>query len=147
MAAFDPLPGSCYGAPTLRRLRYLAAGARALGTAVGFFAGLAFLSFSSGCGPVEFLNQVSGKATGAVAAAKLAGAEQHAPYEYTAAVEYLHKAREEAGHAEYQVAIRYGRRAEELAVRARALSDERKAAGGTPPPPPVEPPVGAGDSP
>ena len=74
---------------------------------------------------MEYLNQVSGKAAGAVAAAKQANAEQYAPYEYTAAVEYLHKAREEAGYAEYQVAIAYGRRAEELATRARAIASAK----------------------
>ena len=50
-----------------------------------------------------------------MSAAKLAQADRYAPYEYTAAEEYLHKAREEGGHAEYQDAIEYGRRSEELA--------------------------------
>lgn len=81
-----------------------------------------------GCGPVEYLNQVSGKASGAVAAAKRENAERFAPYEYTTAVEYLHKAREEGGYAEYQNAIAYGRHAEEMAIRARALAREKSAA-------------------
>lgn len=81
---------------------------------------------ASACGPIEFANQVSGKAARAVSDAKQAGAETRAPYEYTAAVEYLHKAREEGGHAEYQSAIAYGRRAEELATRARALADGKR---------------------
>ena len=80
-----------------------------------------------GCGPVEYINQVGNKAAGAVSAAKLASAERYAPYEYTAAEEYLHKAREEASHAEYQDAIEYGRKAEELANRARAITVERMA--------------------
>ena len=80
-----------------------------------------------GCGPVEYINQVGNKAASAVSAAKLASAERYAPYEYTAAEEYLHKAREEAGHAEYQDAIEYGRKAEELANRARAITVERMA--------------------
>ena len=63
------------------------------------------------CGPVEYINQVGNKAASAVSAAKLASAQRYAPYEYTAAEEYLHKAREEAGHAEYQDAIEYGRKA------------------------------------
>ena len=81
----------------------------------------------SGCGPVEYINQVGNKAASAVSAAKLAQSERYAPYEYTAAEEYLHKAREEAGHAEYQDAIEYGRKAEELANRARAITVERMA--------------------
>jgi hypothetical protein len=80
-----------------------------------------------GCGPVEYINQVGNKAASAVSAAKLASAEHYAPYEYTAAEEYLHKAREEAGHAEYEDAIEYGRKAEDLANRARAITVERMA--------------------
>ena len=62
------------------------------------------------------------RAASAVSAAKLASAERYAPYEYTAAEEYLHKAREEAGYAEYQDAIEYGRKAEDFGNRARAIA-------------------------
>jgi hypothetical protein len=74
------------------------------------------------CGPVEYISQVGNRASSAVSSAKLAQADRYAPYEYTAAEEYLHKAREEAGYAEYQDAIEYGRRSEELANRARAIA-------------------------
>lgn len=147
--AFDPVHGSCYGAPTLRRLRYLGAGARARG-AVPLLgqALLVVLCGSAGCGPARFLGQVNDKAAGAVAAAKEANAAVLAPYEYTAATEYLHKAREEGAYAEYQVAIEYGRRAEELAVRARALAVERRAGDGeVPGTPGTEPPTPAKDTP
>jgi hypothetical protein len=77
-----------------------------------------------GCGPIEYVNQVNGKSARAVAAAKQAGGERHAPYEYTSAVEYLHKAREEGSYAQYQVALEYGRRSEEFALKARAIADE-----------------------
>ncbi len=97
---------------------------------ISFF-GLAFLLAPSlGCGPVEYINQVGNKAASAVSAAKLAEADRYAPYEYTAAAEYLHKAREEAGHAEYEDAIEYGRKAEELANRARAITVQRLAKAG-----------------
>ncbi len=76
----------------------------------------------TGCGPVEYINQVGNRAASAVSAAKLASAERYAPYEYTAAEAYLHKAREEAGHAEYEDAIDYGHKAEEFADRARAIA-------------------------
>ena len=85
------------------------------------------LASTLGCGPVEYINQVSNKAASAVSAAKLASAERYAPYEYTASEEYLHKAREEAGYAHYQYAIEYGRKAEELANRARAITVEKMA--------------------
>ncbi len=96
---------------------------------------------------MEYLNQVSSKASGAVAAAKQANADRFAPYEYTAAVQYLNKAREEGGYAEYQIAIDYGRRAEELAIRARAIAEEKGTVVTTGNPRTPEPPATAKDSP
>jgi hypothetical protein len=139
----DPIGGSCYVARTLRRLRYLPVGARALGLA-GLLAGV---GLATACGPIEYGNQVSGKAARAVAAAKQAGAERYAPYEYASAVEYLHKAREEGGYAEYQVAIDYGHRAEDFAIKARAISEEQMAARGSGDRSVAVPPVAPGDSP
>src|SRR5690348_602258 len=91
---------------------------------------LALATLAASCGPIEYMNQVGSKAANAVAAAKQAGAERYAPYEYTAAELYLHKAREEAGYAEYQDAIDYGRKSEELANRARAICTARQSQGG-----------------
>jgi hypothetical protein len=85
------------------------------------------LSSLAGCGPVEYISQVGNKAASAVSAAKLAEADRYAPYEYTAAEEYLHKAREEGGYSQYQDAIDYGHKAEDLANRARAISVARLA--------------------
>jgi hypothetical protein len=90
---------------------------------------LAFAALAAGCGPIEYMNQVGSKAANAVAAAKEAQAERYAPYEFTAAEEYLHKAREEAGYAEYQDAIEYGRKSEELAIKARAIAAARQSQG------------------
>ena len=83
-----------------------------------------------GCGPIEYINQVGIKAASAVSAAKLAQADRLAPYEYTAAEEYLHKAREEAAYAGYQEAIEFGRKAEEMANKGRAISVARLSQGG-----------------
>ncbi|HEX3903900.1 MAG TPA: DUF4398 domain-containing protein [Polyangia bacterium] len=116
----DQLNASCYRRPGLRQVRTLPTG-----SIVVLLAPL--LVSSVGCGPVEYINQVGNKAASAVSAAKLASAERYAPYEYTKAEEYLHKAREEAGHAEYEDAIEYGRKAEEFANRARAITVERMA--------------------
>ena len=116
----DPTATSWYGPRALRRHRYLPAGARALGAAM--LVGASLTALVSGCGPVEYINQVSVKAAGAVSAAKLAQADRYAPYEYTAAEEYLHKAREEASYAEYQDAIEFGVKAEELANKGRAIA-------------------------
>ena len=116
----DRPPASWYGARALRRLRYLPTGALGLGAVA-----LLLSAATSGCGPIEYINQVSLKAASALAAAQQAGGDRYAPYEYTAAEEYLHKAREEAGYAEYQDSIEYGRKAEELADRAKAIAATR----------------------
>jgi hypothetical protein len=78
-----------------------------------------------GCGPVEYLSQVSRRAPAALADAQRHGADRLAPYEFTAAQEYLREARVEASRASYQRAIEYGRRAEELAVRAEGIAREK----------------------
>jgi len=116
----DRIAASWYGPRALRPHRYLPTGALALGGALALVASLT--ASVSGCGPIEYINQVGVKAAGAVSAAKLAQADRYAPYEYTAAEEYLHKAREEAGYAEYEDAIEFGRKAEELANRGRAIA-------------------------
>lgn len=74
------------------------------------------------CGPVEYISQVTRRASSEVAAAKAAGAEKTAPYEYTSAVLYLHKAREEAGYADFQAAIRFGKVAQKMAEKAKELA-------------------------
>jgi hypothetical protein len=93
------------------------------------------LGFLAACGPVEYLSQVTRRAADEVAAAKMADAEKYAPYEYTSAVEYLHKAREEEGYADHQAAIRFGKRAAEMAVAARqkALAEAGRAPAETAP--------------
>ena len=83
---------------------------------------LVLLACGAACGPVEYINQVTRHASAEVAAARSAGADKYAPYEYTAAREYLHKAREEAGYADYQAAIRFGKKAEEMAKKAREIA-------------------------
>jgi hypothetical protein len=83
------------------------------------------------CGPIEYVN-ISAKAGAALAAAKRANAERLAPFEYTAAESYLTKAREEAGYSQYQQSIEFGRRAEALANRARAMAVATPASGEQP---------------
>lgn len=107
--------------PVLRQPRCLTTGVLAKAAVIGMLAS-PLVCFSSGCGPVEYINQVSFKAASALAAAKEAQADRLAPYEYTAAEAYLHKAREEASYAQYQDSIEYGRKAEEQAHKARALA-------------------------
>src|SRR5688500_13960882 len=96
------------------------------------------------CGPVQYVSQVTQRAAMEVAAARTAGADKLAPYEFVTAELYLHKAREEAGFADYQAAIHYGKKAEIMARKARRLAiDSGDAAAAeaeeTPAPAPVEP--------
>lgn len=52
-------------------------------------------------------------------------AQRYAPYEWYAAVEYLHKAREMAGVADFEAAIEFGHKSAKLAKKARDLAMER----------------------
>jgi hypothetical protein len=83
------------------------------------------LLLACACGPIEYVNQVTRKASADVAAAKAVRADKYAPYFYTLAVEFLHKAREEAAHADYQAANRFGRESSNAAKEARKLSIQR----------------------
>jgi hypothetical protein len=78
-----------------------------------------------GCGPVQYLTTVSQSASAEVAAAKSANAEKYAPFEYTAAVAYLHKAREEEGYADHQAAVKFGRLARDHAIKARKIAIDK----------------------
>jgi hypothetical protein len=85
-----------------------------------------------GCGPIQYLSRVSSRAASALAQAGQEGAEQKAPYEYAKAVEYYHKAREDAAHSDFQTALDWGRRSEDCSrkaiERARRLPPTGKAA-------------------
>jgi hypothetical protein len=80
-----------------------------------------------GCGPVQVVGQVSGRTSAALVDAELAEADRWAPYEYAKARAYDHKAREEASESSFELAIAYGRRAEEFARRAQTIARERAA--------------------
>ncbi len=78
------------------------------------------LALWSACGPIEYVGQVTRKASADVEAARAVRADRYAPYWYTLAVEYLERARYEAAQADYQAANRFGRRASDAARKARA---------------------------
>lgn len=106
---------------------------RSLGLAIGLAVGL------GACGPVQYVAQVTQDASREVAAARSAQADKYAPYEYTMATEFLHKAREEAGYADYQSAIRFGKKAESMAKKARTLAIEKAGTPGDSEEAPVDP--------
>ena len=75
---------------------------------------LGVILLGSGCGPVISSYLLIG-ADAELAGARAAEAEKYASYEYIAASEYLHKAKEEYGYADYGPAIDFAWKAQELA--------------------------------
>lgn len=73
---------------------------------------------SAGCGPIVYVNEVTRRADDAVEAARRAEADKLAPYWWTRATQYLHKAREVAARADFQGANRFGRLATAAAEKA-----------------------------
>jgi len=100
------------------------------------------VGFWAACGPVQYITQVSQTASGELAAAKAAKADKYAPYEYTAAVEYLHKAREEEGYADHEAAVHFGKMSADFASKAREIALAAAASGApVPEPAPTTPGV------
>jgi hypothetical protein len=64
------------------------------------------------------VSEVTRRATDAVEAARSVHADKYAPYWWTRATQYLHKAHEVAAHADFQGANRFGRIATEAAQKA-----------------------------
>lgn len=89
------------------------------------------------CGPIEYINQVTVKASRAVAEARAADAEELSPYEYWSAVTYLQMAKETVAYADFEMAIEYGDKAEEMARDARKLASQKREAGVGPSTPPM----------
>ncbi len=85
---------------------------------------VALLIVSCGCGPivggVDIVN-----ANIALSAAETAGAKRTALYEYTAAREYLQKAREEYSYSDFWAARIYAEKAESYALNARKKAESQ----------------------
>ncbi len=78
--------------------------------------------FVMGCGPIRAGSTLV-DAAAEVNAAQTAGAKKHAPYEYTAAEAYLHKAREDHSYAKFETAILFAGKSVDCARLARAIAD------------------------
>ncbi len=85
--------------------------------------GLVLAGVLGACGPVAYIGQVTIRADDAVEAARQAQADRYSPYWWTLATEYLHMAREVAGHADFQGANHFGRLATEAAEHARGEAE------------------------
>jgi hypothetical protein len=70
------------------------------------------------CGPIRSSSHLL-DADVQIEVARAAGAEKYAPYEWTAANLYLHKARELVGRSEYEVALGFSEKATKFAQEAR----------------------------
>ena len=95
-----------------------------------------WLVIAAGCGPIESL-VVIGDAKVSLEAARVADAEKLSPFEFRAAQEYLHKAREEMHLADYQMAIELAEIAFQYSeeARLRAVEDPTRGAARVKPPP------------
>ena len=72
----------------------------------------------AGCGPVRSTANIL-DAEVQIQAARTAGAEKLAPYEWTAANLYIHKAREEVAYSDYQAGVDFAVKASKFANEAR----------------------------
>jgi len=79
---------------------------------------LAMVIATASCGPYVYVNEVTRRASDRVDEARAAEADKYAPYWWTRATQYLHKAREIAARADFQGANRFGRLASEAAEQA-----------------------------
>jgi hypothetical protein len=84
------------------------------------FAVIALVGFAA-CGPVQSTAHLL-DADVQLEAARTAQADKLAPYEWTAANLYLHKAREEVGYADFEQAVSYASKAAKFATAARELA-------------------------
>ncbi|MBK9037375.1 MAG: hypothetical protein IPL61_40060 [Myxococcales bacterium] len=88
---------------------------------------LVLLVALAACGPIEYVSGVTRTAANAVDEARSVDAARFAPYWWTRSIEYLHKAREEAAHANFQAANRFGRLATDAAEHAKVDAIRRAA--------------------
>ena len=97
------------------------------------------LALAAGCAIAPTARVV--RAQVEIDAATSAGADRYAIYEITKAREYIHKAREELGYAEYQTAAHYADAAVESGERAKQLSRDHPVEAPSPAAPPPTPSV------
>lgn len=98
------------------------------------------------CGPVQSTSFLL-DAEVQIEAAHTAGADKYAPYEWTAANLYIHKAREEVGYSNFETGVAYAGKASKYAndARSKAMAAARAETPAAPsftsppPPPPALP--------
>ena len=83
------------------------------------------VSLASGCGPL-ISSYLIISAQAELDGAEAAQGERYAVYEYTAASEYLAKAREEQGYADFGPSIDFAFKANDLAVKAKERAESQR---------------------
>ncbi len=83
-----------------------------------FLLALPAVAVLAGCGPIQSTAALI-DADVAVESARAAGAAQTSPLEFDGAQQYLHKARELSGYAQYGTATKFAVKAKDLAETAR----------------------------
>ena len=73
----------------------------------------------TGCGPIQYITNVTFRAERLIEEAKVAEAKKYAPYEWWSAVTYLRMAREKVGYADHQAAAGSAEVGEEFIHRVR----------------------------
>jgi hypothetical protein len=91
-----------------------------------------------GCGPVQSTAYLL-DAEVQIEAARTAQADKYAPYEWTAANLYIHKAREEVGFSDFEVAVDFAQKASKYANEARDKAMHATRTEDSLPPMPVNP--------
>jgi Domain of unknown function (DUF4398) len=86
------------------------------------------------CGPIQSTSFLL-DAEVQLEAARTAGADKYAPYEWTSANLYYRKAKEEVGHADFEVAVDFAQKASKFAgeAKSRAMSSSKRDEGAPPP--------------
>lgn len=79
---------------------------------------------AAACGPVQSSTLLV-DAAAELAAADTAQAQELAPFEYTAAEAYLHKAREEQSYADFELAVDFARKSRACARVARMIAEAK----------------------
>jgi hypothetical protein len=107
---------------------------------------LACAAAMSSCGPTQSTALIM-DADVQLEAARAADGPKLAPFEYTSAEVYLHKAREEQGYADYEVAIDFARKAVKYGTEAKVKAMAARAEGAVPSLPSMPPPPPRVDGP
>ena len=91
--------------------------------AASIFILLTFTLAALGCGPIQSTSTIH-DATVAIEAARVMDAELYAPYEYTMAINMLHKANEEWGYSDFEASIDFAEAAKVHAEEARKIAKD-----------------------